>query len=81
MTDLAQRVEDANVNSEMFVSVSQQLADSLRVFVTGAVSMVTLNAVVGFKDVVDCLNVGILKIMDGSNVMGTVIDENDSREF
>lgn len=80
MTNSAQRFEEAKLNSDISVLVHQYLADCIRFVVFGAVRIGTLNTAAAFEDVVDRLN-GSPEIMAGSNVMGTVIDEEDYREF
>lgn len=79
--DLAQRIEDANVNSEMPLVARQQLADHIGVVVVGAFHMLTLNTEALLESVAGHLNVGITQIMVVCNVMGTVIDEEGYREF
>lgn len=76
-----QRVEYAHVNREMSVSVHQQLADHIHFVVAGAFRMETLNTAAVFEDVADRLNIGIPLIMEGRNVMGTVIGKEAYREF
>lgn len=75
VTDLAQRVEDANLNSKMSVSVPQQLADDIHFVVASAVCMPTLSTAALFEDIVDSLNVVITQIKSGRNVIGSVINE------
>lgn len=79
MTNSAQRFEEAKLNSDISVLVHQYLAYCIRFVVFGAVRIGTLNTAAVFEDVVDRWN-GIPEIMAGSNVMGTVIDEEASRE-
>lgn len=43
--------------------------------------MEPFNAKVAFKDFVDCLNASMKKVLSGSSVMGTVIVEEECREF
>lgn len=65
----------------MSVSVRQQFADRIRFVVVSAVYMETLNTAVAFEDVTNRLNVGTPQIMEGHNVMGTIIDEEDYQEL
>lgn len=81
VTDLAQRVEDANMNIEMSISVCQHLADRICFVVEGAVHMATINTAAVFEDVVGCLKVGIPQIMAGRKVIVTIIDEESYRGF
>lgn len=57
VTELEQRVEDANLNNEMSVSVRQQVAGMIYFVVFGAILMATLNIAAAFEDVADRLNV------------------------
>lgn len=81
VTDLAQRVEDANLNNEMSVSVRQELVGGTRSVVAGFIRMEALNTTAVFEYVADCLNVGIFQIIAGRKVFGTVIVEQSYREL
>lgn len=57
------------------------MADPIRFVVAGAIDMATLNTAAVFKEFADRLNAGILQILAGLYVIGTVIDDGAYREF
>lgn len=76
VTDLAARIEDTNVRSEMSNSVPEQLADRICFIAVGEVHMERINAAMVFEDVVTRLSNDITQIMAGN-----FIDEEWCREF
>lgn len=51
VTDLAARIEDRNVRSEMANSVCEQVSDRIHFIPVGAERIVTINAAVLFEEV------------------------------